>query len=134
MTHLVWTGFATTLITLVYFWTMMRCGAARQKYGIKAPAITGHIEFEKAFRIQANTLELLPLILPALWIFAISVSDTLAALCGFVFVIGRIVYTLGYGSADPAKRMPGMMISMLAALASWIGAIYGLVQSCLAGH
>jgi glutathione S-transferase len=29
----------------------------RTKFGVKAPAISGHLDFERYFRVQANTLE-----------------------------------------------------------------------------
>ena len=45
-------------------------GKARGRYGVKAPAITGNDIFERYFRVQQNTLELLVVMLPAMWLFA----------------------------------------------------------------
>ena len=39
-------------------------GRARHQYGIKAPATTGHEVFERWFRVQQNTLELLIVLIP----------------------------------------------------------------------
>ena len=61
----------TLLALLVYFWIMIRAGAARGKHGIKAPAITGHPDFERKLRVQQNSLELLIMFIPSLWIFSI---------------------------------------------------------------
>ena len=41
-------------------------GKARGQYGVKAPAVTGHEGFERMYRVQMNTLELLVAFLPAL--------------------------------------------------------------------
>ena len=40
---------------------------ARTRHGIKAPAITGHPQFERVHRVHVNTLELLVAFLPALY-------------------------------------------------------------------
>ncbi len=52
---------------------------------IKAPAISGHPDFERYFRVQANTLEWMPIFLPSLWLFALYVSDMGAAAIGLVW-------------------------------------------------
>ena len=41
-------------------------GRARGKFGVDAPATTGHPEFERYFRAHYNTLEQLIVFLPAL--------------------------------------------------------------------
>ena len=46
-----------SLLTIVLmFWTSIRVGKARGTYGIKAPATTGNLDFERIFRVQMNTL------------------------------------------------------------------------------
>ena len=47
------------LALLQYIAFGMLVGKARGKYGVKAPAITGNDVFERYFRVQQNTLELL---------------------------------------------------------------------------
>ena len=50
-----------TIVVLVallqYFWFTAKVGQARGKYKIKAPACSGHEQFERLFRIQQNTME-----------------------------------------------------------------------------
>ena len=53
-----------------------------------------------------NTLEWLPIFLPSLWLFAIYVSDAIAAVIGLVWIVGRIVYLIGY-TKSVRKRGPG---------------------------
>jgi uncharacterized membrane protein YecN with MAPEG domain len=120
----------TTLVTLLaigfYFFTIMNVSRSRSKTGVKVPAISGHPDFERAFRIQANTLEWMPIFLPALWLFAIYIGDAIAAGIGAVWIAGRIVYFIGYSQAA-AKRGPGFLIQGVAAIALWAGALGALV-------
>ena len=51
----------------------------------------------------------MPVFLPALWLFAIFVSDAIAAALGVVWIIGRILYMVGYTEATD-KRGPGFGI------------------------
>jgi hypothetical protein len=56
-----------------------------------------------------NTLEWLPIFLPSMWLFAIYWNSTVAACLGLVWIIGRIVYFLGYVS-EAGHRFPGFFI------------------------
>jgi glutathione S-transferase len=116
------TALVTCLAVLFYFLLSYRVGEARGIYGVKAPAITGHPDFERLFRVQMNTLEWLPIFLPALWLFAIYVSDAIAAALGIVWIVGRILYMTGYAEAA-AKRGRGFAIQASAAIVLWLGAI-----------
>ena len=112
-----------TLLSLVLFvWMGVRVGSARQRHAVTAPATTGHPEFERHFRVQANTLEGLVLFLPALWLFAIYVNEPIAAAVGLVWIIGRIMYMMSYVK-DPTKRGPGFGIQAVATLVLMIGAL-----------
>mgnify|MGYP003857165959 CR=1 FL=1 len=44
-----------------YFIFTMAVGRARYQYGVKAPATTGDENFERVYRVQMNTLEMLAL-------------------------------------------------------------------------
>lgn len=117
------------LLQFVFFG--MAVGHARGKYGVKAPAVTGHEVFERYFRVQQNTLELLVVLLPALWLFALYVSAPWAALLGGVYLVGRALYFTGYVK-DPARRETGFAVSILPVLALLIGALVGAVRAALA--
>jgi glutathione S-transferase len=120
----------TCLALLVYSWNIFVAGGARGKYGIKAPAVTGHPQFECRLRVQQNMLEQLIVFLPALWIFSTTVSPLIGAIVGLVFVIGRVIYSLSYYN-DPAKRGPGFMISGVATLILLIGGLAGTLRFLL---
>jgi glutathione S-transferase len=115
------TALVTLLAILVYFYSSILVSRARGKFGVKLPAISGNPDFERVFRAQMNTLEWLPIFLPALWLFAVYLSDGVAAAIGLAWVIGRILYVLGYAQAV-AKRSLGFAIQALAAIALWVGA------------
>ena len=119
MYHL--TALITCLAVALYFSTSLLVARARSAYGIKAPAITGNPDFERVFRVQMNTLEWMPMFLPALWLFAIYLSDPLAAAIGLVWIAGRILYIVSYSKAAD-KRGLGFGIQGFATMALWLGA------------
>ena len=124
MHHL--TALVTLLAIAFYLFTSINVSRARTRTGVKAPAMSGHPDFERAFRIQMNTLEWMPIVLPSLWLFAIYISDAVAAGIGALWIVGRIVYFIGYSKAA-AKRGPGFLIQALAAIALWVGALGAVV-------
>jgi uncharacterized MAPEG superfamily protein len=105
-------------------------GSARGKYGVKAPAITGHEVFERHFRVQQNTLELIVAFVPAIWLFGLYVSPTWGAGLGVVYLVGRLVYFKSY-VADPAKRGAGFGLSMLPIAAMIVGVLIAAVMKLL---
>lgn len=112
----------TLLSLLVYVWLGVRVGGGRSKYGVAAPATTGHPDFERLFRAQQNTLEWLPIYLPSLWLFAFYWNDMVAAALGALWIVGRILYGLGYAK-EASARSAGFGIQALATAALLFGAL-----------
>lgn len=112
----------TLLSLLVYIWMIFRIPGARRRSGIEAPAMSGHPELERHLRVQANTVEWLVIYLPSLWLFAIYWNDLVATALGVVWMLGRIIYALGY-AADPKKREVGFIIQALATGVLLFGAL-----------
>ena len=112
----------TLLALLLYFYMGLRVAAARGKHGVVAPAVTGSPEFERAYRVQMNTLEWLALFLPSLWLFAAYWNQVLAAGLGLVWILGRVLYMTSY-TKDPAKRGPGFGVQALATMVLLFGAL-----------
>lgn len=100
------------LAILQFFLFGVLVGRARKRYAIAAPATSGHELFERAFRVQMNTLEQLVAFLPALLIAALYWPNAIIASIGAVYLIGRFVYRQQY-VADPAKRAPGFLLTVL---------------------
>lgn len=103
----------TLLTLLLMFATVWMVGRARERYGIKAPSISGDPAFERAWRVQMNTLENATMFIPALWLAAQYVDPLWAGIAGMVWLIGRVWYALAY-VRDATRRGPGYMVSMLA--------------------
>ena len=105
----------------------MLVGKARGTYGIDAPAITGNPIFERYYRVQQNTLELLVLFIPGMMIFAQYVRADVAAGLGFIFIVGRFLYLRAY-VADPKSRSLGFVLSYIPALILLIGGLIGAAR------
>jgi glutathione S-transferase len=121
-----YTAIVTLLAVALYFFLATRVALARGKYGVKHPAITGNLEFERIFRVHQNTLEWMPTFLVPLWLCAAYLNDAAAAVLGLVWIGGRIVYYLGYREAAE-KRLPGFFIQATVCFLLFIGALAGLI-------
>ena len=129
------TATVTLLTVLFYFFTAFRVGNLRGQLGIKAPATTGHPTFERAYRVQLNTLEQMGIFLPLLWLTAFYpiAIGWIAPLVGLIWVIGRVVYLRAY-MKDPESRLIGAAFSGLTNLALLILATAGIAQGWLAAY
>jgi len=95
---------------------------------VKPPASSGPEPFERALRVQQNTLEQLVFFLPCLWLAALLDNTTVASGLGLVWVGGRIAYAVGYLQA-PEKRGPGFGISFLSSAALLVMALAGSIRA-----
>lgn len=105
-------------------------GWARGKYQVVAPATTGNDIFERHFRVHYNTNEQLFIFLPSIWFFAAYVSSMWAAILGAIYLIGRVLYAVGYVRA-PNKREFGSILSTAPTLTLLLGAIYGVIRALI---
>ena len=121
-----WVYLVLALAVLLYIGTGWLVGRMRHKHHIMPPACVGHPEFERAFRVQQNTLEQLVAFLPMDYFFAQLVSPIGAAVLGAVWILGRLLYAYGYIN-NPAKRGPGMIMTGLTTLALTLGVIADVV-------
>lgn len=123
--------YGTILLALLEYIVMAALvGRARGKYGIRAPAMTGHPEFERANRVHVNTLENLIIFVPAVWIFATYVSAAWAAGLGAVFVIARALYAVGYLQAAE-KRGVGAGVTGIVNIVLVVGGLVGIARTLL---
>lgn len=112
----------TLVAVLVYFWMATQVSRARRRVGIHAPIMVGDPLLERTIRAHYNTLEWMPVFLPSLWLFAIYWDSRVAAGLGLLWIIGRIVYFLGY-VADASKRRLGFFVQSLAASVLLLGGL-----------
>ncbi len=116
----------TILALIQYIRMSIAVGAARSKYGIKAPATTGNPDFERVLRIQLNTLEGLPIFLGSLWLFALYLNPLVAGLLGVVYIIGREMFAIGYAKAAD-QRSAGFTVQFIATSVLTLGSLVGIV-------
>jgi len=121
-------GLVVAATFFMNFWHMMRIGSLRKKYGIKYPAMTSdkHEDFMYAQRVHQNNLEQLPFFYVNL-LLAAAFNPTAAGIMGAVWVVGRIVYSLGYYSS-PEKRVPGAAAATLTLAAMAVFNLYSSLK------
>lgn len=121
-----WPSLVTILALILYLAVTINVGRARNKYKVPAPQMSGDPNFERVLRVQQNTLEQLILFLPALWLFSQFVTPVWGAVIGGTWIIGRILYALGYYQAAE-KRAIGFTISLLTTLVLLLGSLVGII-------
>ena len=126
-----WVALVTLLSLIFYLVTGVQAGRARGRFGVAAPAMTGHPEFERLMRVHGNTLEWLVVHLPSLWLFALFVEPRVAAGIGVVWIVGRVIYARAY-ARDPGTRTTGFAIQGLATSVLLVGALIGVGLSLVA--
>lgn len=130
MEYIEYTAIVTLLALMQFMLFSIQVGSMRVKHGVKAPATTGHPEFERMFRIQQNTMEQLVVFVPALWLYAHLVNPLWGACIGIFFVIGRFIYRAAY-LKDPASRSNGFTIGVLATAVLLIWSLVAAVMSLI---
>lgn len=123
---------ATVIVTFLalgqYVLFGVQVGGMRGKHGIKAPAQTGHPEFERMSRVHLNTMEQLVLFLPALWMQAYYANPLYGAVVGMVYIVGRFVYRAEY-LKDPDSRGLGFTMSFIPSATLLIWALVAAIMN-----
>jgi glutathione S-transferase len=131
MTWMQWPSLITWLTVILLAALSAAVSRARARYGIHAPATTGHEQFERVFRVQMNTLENTVAFLPALWLGAWYWSPLWASACGAAWIVGRIWYASAY-VRDPRSRQGGYGLAGIGLVALLVGGAVGWTR--LLGH
>jgi glutathione S-transferase len=124
---MLWIALVILLALLEYMVFGFLVGGARERYKIAAPATSGHPQFERTFRVHYNTLELLVVFIPAIWLFGLYLNPRWGAIIGAFFVVGRALYAVGYIRAAE-KRSLGAMLSFAAVAVLLVGALFGVIR------
>lgn len=125
-----WLNLAIALALLQALVFGVLVGRARGRYGVKAPATTGHEIFDRYYRVQMNTLELLMLLVPAAYLAADTLGASAAAIAVGIYLLGRLLYLRGY-VADPAKRELGFALSVLPVVVLIGAALWGNARALI---
>jgi len=120
-----------TVLALMQFTVFsFQVGKMRMQHEVKAPATTGHADFERMFRVHQNTMEQLVIFVPALWLFGFFVDPIWGAGIGVVFIVGRGVYRAAYVK-DPSTRSVGFGLSLMTNAVLLIGALIAAVMKLI---
>lgn len=121
----------TLIAVLLTFGLGGRVGYMRARHKIEAPATVGHPQFERAFRIHANTVENLVLFVPLLWVASFFYGGTIPFWLGIAWIISRLIYAWGYSQKNTQMRGPGLGIGLLSLLGLFVLSAIGLASG---GH
>jgi glutathione S-transferase len=110
-------GYVALVVGTTYFlniWQMLNIKALRKKYNIQFPAMTSdkHPKFNCAQRVHQNTLENMSFFLTNLIVAGLRMPVWAGALGAF-WIVGRVIYSIGYYSGEPSKRTPGAIINFI---------------------
>ncbi len=114
------------LLQFLFFGFMT--GRARKNSGLAAPAVTGDEGFERMYRVQVNTLEILVAFLPVLFIAGKYWSPLLVCSLGLIYVLGRFIFWRAYVS-EPSKRGLGFILSIVPTFALMVLSVVGIIMS-----
>merc|ERR1712127_100854 len=110
-------GYVLLVVVATYListWMGFKVGGARKKLGVPYPAMYSDKQplFNCYQRAHQNTLENIPTFL-ALVLLAGLFSAKWAAGAGMAWVVGRVVYAMGYYTGNPGNRLYGFAITKL---------------------
>ena len=105
-------------------------GKARGTYKVAAPATSGNEMFERYFRVQMNTLELLVIFVPSILLCGQYFGSYLATALGVIYLIGRMIYFTSYVK-DPKSRSMGYGLSALPVIVLLVGGIVGAIRAAV---
>jgi glutathione S-transferase len=110
-----------------YAYTAWRVAEMRRTHNVVAPATSGAPEFDRAFRVQMNTLENIVIFLPLLWLAGTFFNRWVAVALGIAWIVGRVMYMQGYMEAAD-KRETGALVQgaamVLLAIVSVLGILF----------
>ena len=119
---------ALALVQFLFF--CFAVGRARGTYKVAAPATTGNEMFERYFRVQMNTLELLVVFVPSILIYAQYLGAYVAVALGVVYLVGRLIYFTSYVK-DPKSRSVGYGLSALPVMILLAGSLVGAIRAAV---
>jgi uncharacterized MAPEG superfamily protein len=111
--------------------TTILVGRMRARHKIMAPATAGHPMFERAYRVQMNTIEQAVIFLPAFLLAAHFGRSDVACVLGAIWLFARLGYLITY-MRNPGSRAASFVLGMLAVLVLLGQAGWGIVQQLMA--
>ena len=129
---MIWIDLITVLALLQYVVFGVLVARAHKTYGVQPPAMTGHPVFERYYRVQMNTLELLVVFLPALWLASNYWEPGWLVAAGAMYLVGRVIYCRAYVS-DPSTRTFGFALSVAPIVLLLAAVVVGIAITAVEG-
>jgi glutathione S-transferase len=130
--ELLFPALATIVAIIVYFSQSIFVAVGRSKHGVQLPKTTGvNDDFDRIWRVHYNTLEQMPVFLPLLWIFALTVSSFYAGCLGLVWSFGRVGYMVGYYKSVKSRSNPVSYLSSITVLIFLFGSLWAVISGLL---
>ncbi len=123
-----WVWLVVVAVSAHIIFLMGQVGKARGTYQIQAPAMTGNEMFERHNRVHQNSVEQAVIFFPLLAACAYTGAPIIAAVLGAAYLVGRILYAVGYVQ-EPSKRGKGMMIGFLAQVGLLVVSLFNIVTA-----
>eukprot|EP00270_Netrium_digitus_P008085 TRINITY_DN2393_c0_g1_i1.p1 TRINITY_DN2393_c0_g1~~TRINITY_DN2393_c0_g1_i1.p1 ORF type:complete len:148 (-),score=13.90 TRINITY_DN2393_c0_g1_i1:138-581(-) len=98
LVRLRWPCLVALLAHLVYVQLLLNVARARYKHKIWPPAISGHPDFDRIFRVQANFNEQYPSFMFSLLFCALFINGEVAGVLGLIWVVCRFFYSRRYSA------------------------------------
>jgi glutathione S-transferase len=98
----------------------------RDRYGVPAPATSGHPDWERLNRAHQNSLEQLVLFIPLFLAYCFNTGLQTGIVLGLVYLLARIVYAVGYVRRSE-RRAAGAFLTFAVQVWLAVGAMIGLV-------
>jgi hypothetical protein len=127
---MVWIHLIILLALLQLLFFIILVGKARGKFNVVAPAITGHVDFERYYRVQMNTIELLVIFIPSIILASIYWSPYLMAILGLFYLIGRLLFLKAYigGKNRTVPFLMGLIPILLFVILGILGTLRALIK------
>lgn len=117
------------LIALAYYQILsLQVSQARYKYGIKAPKILGHDDFERVHRTHVNFMENLVVFLPLLFIGGMKFSTNYVFIgVTICWLVSKVVFSYAYiRNLSEITRLISNVIALLSIATLFVFAILTL--------
>jgi len=101
-------------------------GRGRAKYGVPAPATSGHPDWERLNRAHQNSIEQLVIFIPLLFAYCFNAGLTTGIMLGVVYLVARMIYAAGY-IRDAGQRSIGAMLTFIVQAWLALGAVIGVI-------
>ncbi len=124
---MIWIHLVILFAIVQLFVFIIMVGKARSTFKVAAPAITGHDGFERYYRVQMNTIEMLVMFIPSILLAATYWSPYLMATLGVVYLIGRVLYFRAYVTSE--QRTIPFLMGLIPILIFLILGILGTVRA-----